>query len=81
MATAHFDDPRIEELAQQFVELKTDSPKLFYVYGHTYAMDFNDKISWQRFENLCKIIANKQDIFYGTNAQVLLDERGQYVAK
>lgn len=81
VATAHFDDPRIEELAQEFVELKTDSPKLFYVYGHTYAMDFNDKISWQRFENLCKIIANKQDIFYGTNAQVLLDERGQYVAK
>ncbi|MBE5734779.1 MAG: polysaccharide deacetylase [Clostridiales bacterium] len=74
VATAHFDDPRIEQLAEEFVNLKTNVPKLFYVYGHTYAMDINEKIDWARFENLCKLISGKPDIFYGTNTQVLLSE-------
>jgi hypothetical protein len=29
-------------------------------------------ISWERFEEFLKMISNKNDIFYGTNTDVLL---------
>lgn len=59
------------ELAKEFISLKTDSPKIFYIWGHTYEMDA-EYISWENFEKFCELISNKEDIFYGTNTQVLL---------
>jgi hypothetical protein len=29
-------------------------------------------IEWEEFEEFCKLISNKNDIFYGTNSEVLL---------
>lgn len=59
------------ELAKEFISLKTDTPKIFYIWGHTYEMDA-EYISWENFEKFCELISNKEDIFYGTNTQVLL---------
>ena len=59
------------ELANEFIALKTDTPKIFYIWGHTYEMDAG-MISWEKFEEFCKLIAGKDDIFYGTNAEILL---------
>lgn len=59
------------DLCKDFLNLKTDKPQLLYIWGHTYEMDA-DYISWEKFEDLCKMISNKDDIFYGTNAEVLL---------
>lgn len=58
------------ELAEQFVDLKTDEPKLFYIWGHSYEFDIDN--SWAKFEEFCKFISNRDDIFYGTNTEVLL---------
>lgn len=59
------------ELAKEFISLKTDTPKIFYIWGHTYEMDAG-VIDWEKFEKFCELISNKEDIFYGTNTQVLL---------
>ena len=59
-------------MARQFVELQPDSPKLFYIWGHSYEFDQDD--SWEQMEEFCRIIANREDIFYGTNREVLLGE-------
>ncbi len=59
-------------LAEQFLNLNADLPQVFYIWGHTYELDGTD-ISWERFEELCKMISGKEDIFYGTNSQVFLD--------
>lgn len=59
------------ELAKEFISLKTDVPQIFYIWGHTYEMDAG-VISWEKFEEFCKLISNKDDIFYGTNKEVLL---------
>lgn len=64
---------RCIELAKEFVQMKTDKPQMFYVMGHSYEVDLN-LLTWEKFEQLCSILANKQDIFYGTNKQVLLGE-------
>ena len=58
-------------LGKEFLALTPDTPKLFYVWGHTYEMDA-EYITWEKFEEFCAMMANKDDIFYGTNAEVLL---------
>lgn len=65
---------KLFELGESFINLKTDKPKLFYIWGHTYEMDA-EYISWERFEEFCKLISNKEDIFYGTNTEVLLPKK------
>lgn len=59
------------ELGKEFVELKTDTPKIFYIWGHSYEMDIASE-NWVKLEEFFKLISNKDDIFYGTNKEVLL---------
>lgn len=69
--TVHHDDyENLFRLGEEFIKLKPDSPKLFYIWGHSFEFDiFND---WDKFENFLKLISNRDDIFYGTNREVLL---------
>ncbi len=57
-------------LACEFVELKTEEPKIFSVWGHCYEFDWHR--DWHIFEEFCKIISGHEDIFYGTNSEVFL---------
>ncbi len=59
------------ELAKRFVELETDRPQIFYLWGHTYEMDYEEDY-WVKLEELFKFISGRDDIFYGTNSEVLL---------
>lgn len=68
--TIHHFDGRIRELAEEFIALKPDKPQLFYIWGHSYEFDIED--TWSRFEDFCKLIGGRDDIFYATNSQVLL---------
>jgi peptidoglycan/xylan/chitin deacetylase (PgdA/CDA1 family) len=65
----NFDD--MMRLGREFVELKADSPKIFYVWGHSYEMDIGADF-WIRLEEFFKLISNKDNIFYGTNKEILL---------
>lgn len=67
----HTSFDQIMELGQQFVDMKTDTPQIFYIWGHAYEMDYGDDY-WFRLEEFFKLISNKDDIFYGTNKEVLL---------
>ncbi len=66
------DKENLFKLGEQFINLKTDQPKMFYIWGHAYELDFADQINWQEMEEFCKMISGKDDIFYGTNKEVLL---------
>ena len=63
------------ELAEKFIkaEPKEDEPMLFYVWGHSYEFDVDD--NWEYMESILKKLAFHDDIFYGTNSQVLLQSR------
>ena len=67
----HLDFDKMMALGQAFVELKTETPKIFYIWGHSYEMDFGADY-WIKLEELFKLISNKDDIFYGTNREILL---------
>ncbi len=62
------------ELAKEFINLKNDEPKIFYVWGHSYEFDEADG-KWDRFEEFCQLISGHSDIFYGTNKEIILGGR------
>ena len=65
----HWDE--MMALGQQFVELKTDTPAVFYIWGHSYELDYKLNY-WNKLEEFFRLIGNRDDIFYGTNKEVLL---------
>lgn len=68
----HHNDERIFDGIEQFLAAKTDEPSLLYIWGHSY--EFAADQNWDRMEKILKQLAGHSDIFYGTNAQVLLQK-------
>ena len=58
------------ELAEKFINLKANKPQIFFIWGHSYEFDIHN--TWDNFEEFCRLISNKDDIFYGTNREILL---------
>lgn len=71
--TAHFAAKNLDELANRFINSKSAEPQLFYIWGHSYEMDIGN-ISWEDFETFCEKISCLDDVFYGTNKQVLFEQ-------
>lgn len=61
---------RLMKMGEHFVGLSTDKPQIFYIWGHSYEMDYRPDY-WNKLEEFFKLISNRKDIFYGTNAEVL----------
>lgn len=67
--TCHFMDERIMELAEKFLASDEQQDSLFYIWGHSYELITEEE--WKAFEELCKLISNREDICYCTNIEVL----------
>ena len=59
------------ELGEKFLSLKADKPQIFYIWGHSYEFDIFPE-RWELFEEFLKMMSGKDDIFYGTNKEILL---------
>lgn len=59
------------ELVEKFLDMKPDKPQILYIWGHSYSLDFSPE-GWEAIEKLFQMISGKDDIFYGTNSEVLL---------
>ena len=66
----HIEFQKMFELGEKFIKLREDKPQIFYIWGHSYELDIAD--GWTVIEEFCRLISNRDDIFYGTNKQVLL---------
>lgn len=68
----HAEWDKMFEIGKKFIELDAkDEDQIFYIWGHAYEFDIWPE-RWEQFEEFCKMISNKPDIFYGTNKEVLL---------
>ena len=65
----YIEKERLFQLGENFIKLKADRPQVFYIWGHSYEMDA-EYIQWDEFEEFCKLISGKADIFYGTNGEI-----------
>ena len=61
------------DVVDKFLALETDKPQVLYLWGHAYEMEEGGP-SWEEFEELCKKVAGKDDIFYGTNSEVFFND-------
>lgn len=67
-ATCHHNH-NLLELGQQFVDLfKKQYLYMMYVWGHSY--EFTDRNNWEVVEEFCKLVGNREDIWYATNIQI-----------
>lgn len=67
----HIMEPeKLFEVGRQFLELKPERQQILYVWGHSYEFDVRN--AWEQFESFLEMMAGRDDIFYGTNREVLL---------
>lgn len=72
--TCHHDNPRLMELARQFIEKQEEryfwlnTPMMFFVYGHSFEFERNG--NWEVFEKLCEYVGGREDIWYATNGEI-----------
>ena len=69
---SHYEFDKMVEMGEEFLRLEPDRPQLYYIWGHSY--EFDAYQTWERFEDFCKMMSNHDDIFYGTNYQVLFEK-------
>ena len=70
--TVHsMDFDNLSKLIDKFIEMKPEEDQILFIWGHAYELDFKD--TWDRFEEIIKKLAHRDDIFYGTNKEVLID--------
>lgn len=67
----HLHWERLMEYGKRFVESAPDEKQILYVWGHSYEMDY-DSTYWVKLEEFFKLVSHRDDIFYGTNREVLL---------
>lgn len=68
--TCHHNDPKLMELAEQFVKQPPFVPSMFYVWGHGYEFDHDD--NYEVIENLLKYLKEYEDqIWFATNSEII----------
>ncbi len=73
--TCHHNDPRLMDLAEQFLALQEDTQyamrtglSLFYLWGHSY--EFDNCQNWHVIEQFAARVAGREDIWYATNGEI-----------
>ncbi len=66
--TCRHRDEDVFEIIDDFFKYDGEKPAIFYMWGHTYEIDALG--NWDEVEKMFSILAGKEDIFYGTNAEV-----------
>ena len=62
-ATCHHNSPELQNLAKKFVKDKvTNTPYLFYLWGHSYEFEVND--NWSIIDDFLSYVGNRDDIWY-----------------
>lgn len=68
--TCHHSTPDLMKKGQWMLEnQKSWYLRLMYVWGHSY--EFSEDDSWHVIEDFCKLMGNRDDIWYATNIQII----------
>lgn len=69
--TCHFRYKDLDKLTDEFLNAQNDGDMLFYIWGHSYELVTEE--DWQKFEEFCSKISNRDDIYYCTNKEAILN--------
>jgi len=68
--TCHDNYEYIFDLARDFIAYDGDEPALFYIWGHSFELDKNDRDRWGNIRRICKLLSGRDDVWYATNGEV-----------
>ncbi|HAQ56771.1 MAG TPA: polysaccharide deacetylase [Acholeplasmatales bacterium] len=74
--TCHHNDPALFDLIRAFLDEPASEPRILSIWGHSY--EFDADRNWDRFETICRLLADRDDVFTGSNAEVLSDCGNQF---
>ena len=66
--TCKHTDPRLMELAEEFITTEKRQPRLFYLWGHSYEFERDD--NWNVIEEFAAYVSNHEDVWYATNIEI-----------
>ena len=66
--TCNISVKQLENLVKKWNKLKPAQMKLFYIWGHSFELDMYHQ--HERIYNLLEMLANKDDVYYGTNKDI-----------
>lgn len=67
--TCHHNDPRLMELAEDFLARKVKvTPQIFYLWGHGY--EFERDNNWEVLESFVGRMAGHDNVWYATNGEI-----------
>lgn len=69
--TCHFKYKDLDKLTDEFLSAEAEEDMLFYIWGHSYELVTEE--DWEKFEAFCNKIANRNDIYYCTNKEAILN--------
>jgi len=69
-SVSHGEMDKMFEMGEKFLNLQTDVPQIFYVWGHAYEFDIRNE--WGRFEEFLQMMSGREDICYCTNLEALI---------
>ncbi len=67
----HLEFDKLMQMGKEFIEMKPETPQIFYIWGHAYEMDYGADY-WVKLEEFFDLMSHHDDIFYGTNKEILL---------
>ena len=68
--TCHFNDMKIKEIIENFLNEESDEQKLLYLWGHSYELDGD--YAWGIFEEMCKTLSLYSNVEFMTNETAFL---------
>ena len=85
--TCHDNDEQLDSLTEHFIAYNGQELQLFYVWGHSFELDKNDKDRWANIDRFCSTISGREDIWYATNMDICnyinaskgLKKQGDYI--
>ncbi|MCQ2742090.1 MAG: polysaccharide deacetylase family protein [Bacilli bacterium] len=70
--SAYYRDEDLEDIVDEFLNLKTDKKAILYIWGHSYEPEGYKE--WDKLETIFKKLANRKDIDYLTNGEAFFND-------
>lgn len=67
--TCHHKNPKLMEIAEDFLKSDRNELSLLYVWGHSYEFDVDG--NWELIEQFGRLVSNKNEIWYASNIDII----------
>lgn len=67
--TCYHKNPKLMEIAENFLKCDRDELSLLYVWGHSYEFEVDG--NWELIERFCSLVSGRKEIWYASNIDII----------